>query len=251
MNSRAEFLPDGWEQRPHGAWIELEPEGGNNLNIDDDQRIVPAPTNPMAVARLFIREYYTDDSALTLLRHHRGAFYSYSGTGWPEAEDRGVRSAMYRWLEPAKYWKSTSKGDELVPFEPTKFKVADLVDAVQAACYMNASTMAPAWLDDAHHRRRADEFVALANGLLHLPTRELVGHTPSFFSHHCLPFAYEPLARTPARWDRFLRELWDDDDETIDVLAEIMGYVLAGGTSQQKLFMMVGPKRSGRARSPG
>jgi putative DNA primase/helicase len=50
----------------------------------------------------------------------------------------------------------------------------------------------------------------------------------------------------PARWERFLRELWGDDDESIETLAEMFGYVLSGDTRQQKMFLAVGPKRSGK-----
>src|SRR5262249_21727672 len=50
----------------------------------------------------------------------------------------------------------------------------------------------------------------------------------------------------PQRWRRFLRELWGDDVESMETLAEVMGYVLGGGTEQQKLFLAVGPKRSGK-----
>jgi P4 family phage/plasmid primase-like protien len=45
---------------------------------------------------------------------------------------------------------------------------------------------------------------------------------------------------------RFLKEIWEDDHLSRDTLAETMGYVLGGETSQQKMFMLVGPKRSGK-----
>jgi putative DNA primase/helicase len=86
----------------------------------------------------------------------------------------------------------------------------------------------------------------MANGLLHLPTRTLVPHTPAFYEQHALPFDYDPKVTNPTRWLEFLRELWNGDGEAISTLGEIMGYVLGGGTAQQKMFMLVGPKRSGK-----
>jgi putative DNA primase/helicase len=59
-------------------------------------------------------------------------------------------------------------------------------------------------------------------------------------------FDYDPKAKIPARWVQFLEELWGDDAESIEALAEIMGYILSGDTGQQKMFMLVGPKRSGK-----
>jgi putative DNA primase/helicase len=40
--------------------------------------------------------------------------------------------------------------------------------------------------------------------------------------------------------------LWPDDQEAIDTLQEVFGYCLTGDTQQQKAFLLVGPKRSGK-----
>jgi putative DNA primase/helicase len=206
--------------------------------------VVPAPGNPMAVARQFVAQRYTGTEDVLLIRHHRGDFYLWNWRCWPEAEDRKVKAELYRWLEPAHYYKKTKAGYELVPFEPTRYKIANLTEALQAVSHLDADITAPAWLD-AEHEGSAD-LVAMENGLVDLRSRELLPHNPAFFTHHALPFAYDPNAPTPERWHRFLVELWDDDSESIDTLAEVMGYILAGGTGQQKMAMLVGPKRSGK-----
>ncbi len=74
----------------------------------------------------------------------------------------------------------------------------------------------------------------------------LFEHTPDFYVHHSLPFAFDPNAPAPSRWFQFLDELWDDDDESKRTLAELYGYMAAGDTRQQKMFLLVGPKRSGK-----
>jgi putative DNA primase/helicase len=215
-----------------------------------DELIVPAPGNPMAVARMFFADYYTGAEGEALLRHHRGDFYAWSGTCWPPAEDDRIKADLYRWLEPAVYWK-TKNDDELVPFEPTRYKIANVVEALEAVGHLDASVDAPAWISGQGSSGIDDpiiarEFVPMANGLLHLPTRELKPHTPAFFSHYSLPFDFNPKASRPNRWRRFLRELWAEDEESARTLGEIFGYVLGGDTSQQKIFMVVGPKRSGK-----
>ena len=152
---------------------------------------------------------------------------------------------MYRWLEPAKYWKKTRAGRELVSFEPTRRKLGDLIDAVAAIGHLRATGNSPAWLEtDGDYP--AHEAVVLRNGILHLPTRKLREHVPQLYLPHSLVFDYDRNAPAPRRWERFLRDLWGGDAESIDTLAEIMGYVLGGDTRQQKMFLMVGPKRSGK-----
>jgi putative DNA primase/helicase len=217
-----------------------------SLVVDDVERLVPPPTNPMGVARAFLTDNYAGTDDTILLRHYRGAWHMYSGTCWPEGEDRTVRADLYRWLEGAVYVKEKDGVAEFVPFDPTRNKIANVVEALQALAHLQAAQMAPAWLDTTTQREAAAEMVAMNNGLLHLPTRRLIAHTPAFFTHHALPFDYDPSAPTPARWVRFLDEIWGTDIEMIETLQEIMGYVLGGSTAQQKMFLFVGPKRSGK-----
>jgi putative DNA primase/helicase len=207
---------------------------------DPDELIVPAPSKPYEIAQLFLQTHYCDSRGRLLL-HHRGLFYAWTGTHWPEGEARAVRADLYRWLEGALYWK----GKHLVPFDPSSGKISNIVDALGAAVHVSETIEAPAWLDGAASALPR-EFVALRNGLLRLSTRELIEHTPNFFNAYALPFAYDRNAPEPARWKQFLNELWRDDRESISTLAEIMGYIIGGSTAQQKLFLLVGPKRAGK-----
>jgi putative DNA primase/helicase len=212
-----------------------------------EERIVPAPTKPMSVARAFLADRHTDNDGINLIRHYRGDWHVYSGTCWPEDEDRSVRADVWRWLEGALYLKTNANGTEVeLAFDPTRNKIANVVEALQALTHLAAAQAAPTWLDSTSRHEDASEMIALNNGLLHLPTRTLAPHTPSFFCHHALPFDFNPFAASPERWLLFLREIWGDDVEMIETLQEIMGYVLGGSTDQQKMFMFVGPKRSGK-----
>ena len=207
---------------------------------------IPPPSNPMAVARRLARDLYTDHGKL-LLRAHRGDFYRWNGTCWPEAEDRGVRGAMYEYLEEAVYERVTKDIIELVPWQPTRRKVDDVLDAFKAIAYLDGSIEPPSWLNGAPFDvPPVDEIVAMGNGLLHVPTRWLLEHIPDYFAHHSLPYEFDPEAPYPARWLQFLKEIWMDDEDSISTLQEICGYIIGGGTNQQKMFLLVGPKRSGK-----
>ena len=61
-------------------------------NLPEPEWIVAPPSNPMAVARQFVDEHYADERGWRLL-HHRGRYYAWTGTHWPETEDRRVRAA--------------------------------------------------------------------------------------------------------------------------------------------------------------
>jgi putative DNA primase/helicase len=82
---------------------------------------------------------------------------------------------------------------------------------------------APAWLDHTHDLP-AKEIISCANGLLHLPTLALLSHTPTFFTHNALDFAFDLDAPPPRQWLKFLAELWPDDAAAIATLREIFGF---------------------------
>lgn len=223
------------------SWVE---DGRRAAKVDDEPRKVPPPTSPMDVARHLVKKLYSDTFS-TLLRDRSGDFYIYDGTCWPEVDGRVVRASVYTYLEDAVYEKVTQKGTTIEPWAPTRTKVDNVVDALRA-CVLLDSSEPPVWSPPGRDLPPATEMISLENGLLHLPTRELCEHTPQFFTHHSLPFAFDETAPAPVRWLEFLSELWPDDPSAIAALQEMLGYILGGDTRQQKIFLLVGPRRGGK-----
>lgn len=214
--------------------------GGHPAEQQPTRRVHP-PGDPLPNARRFIAERFTHPEHPRLVCHG-GAFYRWDGAAWPEVEEAALRADLYGHFDAVTY--IDGDGAEK-PFRPNRQRVADLLDALRAAGYLPKEVTAPTWLDD-DGPVPASEVVACANGLLHVPTRRVYEHTPRFYAHHAVPFAYDPGAAEPTRWLRFLRELWPDDPEAIECLQEIAGYLISGDTGQQKMFLFVGPRRSGK-----
>jgi putative DNA primase/helicase len=207
-----------------------------------DEQVGPPPSRPMAVARGLARALYTDSEGRVLLRDHRGDFYRWNGMCWREIERRDVRRAAYEWLEQATY---LHKNDGEVPFDPSRRKIDDVIDALRAVLLLSSSEEVPCWTIGTA-APPANEIISMTNGLLHVPTRTLLPHTPHYFCHHALAFPFSVESKPPARWLAFLRELWADDESSIAALQEVLGYILGGDTRQQKIFLFVGPKRGGK-----
>ncbi len=205
-------------------------------------RVVSPPKKPMRVARELAKDLF-EDSAELVLRDHRGDFYRYDGACWPELDGRLVRATTYSWLETAVYEKQTKDGTGLVPWDPTRHKITDVIDALRAVVVLEGEP--PMWTDDAVHPP-AREIIAMKNGLIHIPTRTLYPHTPQFFTHHALPFDFCHDAPAPDQWLAFLAQLWPNDSIAIMALQEVIGDVLGGDTRQQKIFLLVGPRRGGK-----
>lgn len=208
----------------------------------------PAPTDPMAVARQYMARHVHD--GVPLLRRWRGNWMRWQTTHWSEMEHDTVRADLYTALEHAEYEELDPKTDTIVQkrWKPNRHKVANVMQALCAITDLPDSINAPAWLsrDESRHPQfNAREIVSTTNGLLHVATRTLMDHTPTFFNLVSVPFDHEPDATCP-RWTTFLNELWPDEPDAIHALQEYVGYVLSGRTDQQKILLMVGPTRSGK-----
>jgi putative DNA primase/helicase len=138
----------------------------------------------------------------------------------------------------------------------TAGKVEDTFQALRSLDNVKVAddVQQPAWIDDQEHLP-ADEFIALKNGLLHVPSylgdcsKSLWPHTPDYFNVNALDFDFEADAPEPVEWMKFLRSVWGDDQESILLLQEWFGYSLTPTNRHQKILMMVGPPRSGKGTS--
>jgi putative DNA primase/helicase len=206
--------------------------------------LLPSPANPMAVARVLLKGYQLDGKP-TLLSW-RGGWMQWRSSHWVEVEEAELRSAIYKRLEHAEYLKKEkNKQEQVLPWAPNKFKVANVVDAIRGITHLAEAIDPPAWIIDGEPVP-PKEIVACQNGLLHVGTRQLLELTPNFFNRVAVPFAYDPQAPEPVHWFAFLKELWPDDPDSIAALQEFFGYVISGRTDLHKIMLLIGPTRSGK-----
>jgi putative DNA primase/helicase len=177
-----------------------------------------------------------------LLRHYRGSFYEYVGTHYRELADETVEAKVYEFLDQARI----AKNENLLPLNPTKGKVGEVVQALRrgADTLINRNSEVPCWLDQ--RETPAENLVSVQNGILNLETSQLAQHDVHFFTLNSLPIHYDPEAPEPVNWYNFLEQLWPEDEDAERCLQEIFGYLLTADTRQQKLFLIVGPKRAGK-----
>lgn len=212
---------------------------------DEDQTgdpgpgLIPSPSDPMAVARHLVAARLTHAKTV-VIRAWRGGFRAWNGKCWPEIDEASVRAKTYKYLEHASY----EGKKETEPWQPTRAKVANVIEALKAITHLPPTVQPPAWLAGEGPDPR--DLLVTSNGILHVPTRKLMKHDPRLFIGHAVPFAYEPKAPAPTRWLAFLRELWPGDEESVALVQEMFGYILSGATSLQKILLLVGPTRAGK-----
>jgi putative DNA primase/helicase len=203
--------------------------------------LILSPAAPLESARQLIRRRYTQVSGRTI-QHQQGVFYVWDGTHYRETSRDEIRAIAYEFLDRA---LRLDRDGKAVPFNPNRTKVGDVVEALAAAAQLSDLVRAPTWLDVEQHCYPTDIF-ACSNGLLHLPTRTLLPHTPAYFSVNAVEYPYDPTTREPTAWLSFLWSLWPRDAQLIETLQELFGLLLTPNTTHQKAFLLVGPKRSGK-----
>jgi P4 family phage/plasmid primase-like protien len=241
---------------PPKRWAAHERTDAATDTTGDPPDELPPLYRPDVVARLF-RE------ANARLIYWRDVFHLYGRTCYQpltEAE-LGARVAAFItevgwWARPARkvglaYEKGAiphpDYGDLMVVLEKVVPKVAHIREIfLQLKIdYLPDATDAPIWLTY-FTRPLAVELLACANGLLHLPTGRLHPHDEELFALNAVDYDYEPRAPAPSAWLAFLYDLFGDDLESVETLQELFGYFLLPDTRQEKIGLIVGPKRSGK-----
>jgi putative DNA primase/helicase len=229
-----ERLLKKWRQSKWPQWHELNREVDRLIksadlsmkaagSLDEDQ--------PMLAAKRFRAEVHP-----TLIRW-RDDWYVHKGSHYEIVEVDQVRGDLWRFLD-------TADGGA---FDPNKKVVDNVMDALRGLALKERHAFEPpCWLDPKPGDPPASEILACRNGLLHLPTGELLPLTPRFFTCNGLTFDYDPKAPEPVVFLSFLDQLWEHDPEQIPLLQEVVGCLLTPDTSMQKFFLILGPPRSGK-----
>lgn len=191
-------------------------------------RQLPAPTEPLNVARELAGEYDGD------LCWWRGGFFTWTGAHWVPEPDDVVTKWIYACTESATYVSKVKDEEKTLAWAPTKKKVADVEHALSRGVIQ--------------HVGEDERGTILANGVLELApdgSVELLPHTPLRFNLTSLPFDYDPDA-VPEEWLKFLESSLPSDETGHAFLQEWFGYVLSGRTDHQMMASLVGASRSGK-----
>jgi putative DNA primase/helicase len=191
---------------------------------------------PSSFASSFLAEDESDE--MPHRRYWRGGFFLWHDGRYIEIETSEVQADLVRSINRNYVYLTTGV-------------IGNVLAQVKAQSALPSRTEPPTWLGSAAVEWPSSEVLATRRELIHMPS--LVSDktysmpaTPRFFSTSALDYEFAIDAPEPKCWLNFLRELWGDDHESISTLQEICGYLLTLDTRQQKIFMLIGPPRSGK-----
>jgi len=213
----------------------------------DTGRLVLSMSRTLPTAEAYVREFRTHADGRTL-HSYAGILMGWQGNRYAEVEDETIKNQIQPWLHDAVHYvcNRRTKEMELKPFPANPGTIKAALDSARTLTHLPASLTPPFWLGDPAGRTDPREVLSCRTLNLHIPAGRVFPATPALFNTNSLEFDYDPDAEVPEKWLRFLDELWGSDAESVGLLQEWFGYCLTADTSQQKMLLLLGPKRCGK-----
>lgn len=207
------------------------PSGSMNIPDNDDPQYTPPPDDQAVPlqASAPAKAQRPDDSQLAArwIIHNRLSAYGlseyrkYQDGIWPPVEKEIVKKEVKSICDKAKI-----EGVQCT---------SGLVDSVTNLIRLEIFVSSDKW--NAH-----DEFLPCANGVLHIPTKQLLSHTPGIYATSKLSFDYDPAATCP----NFMHALQQIPDAA-GFLQEFAGYALTPDVKHEIAIWMQGVPGSGKS----
>jgi putative DNA primase/helicase len=193
---------------------------------------------PFDTAKIFAQHHCRVDGT-TVVWFWQGQFWRWNGKFYATEPDEVMRGRVYAFLDGAQRWTGQN---QTARFQPNPRHVNEVLDCLKTGLALGVECPPPMWLDS---RQSATAWIAFQNGIVNVLTGELRPLSPNLWTHSALGFDWRSDA--PCRtWERFLQDVFPDDEESVQFLEEWMGYCMTEETKFQKGAMLIGPKRSGK-----
>jgi putative DNA primase/helicase len=199
------------------------------------------------IAEAWIKQEETKNGVL-LLRSYEQKWVEFTGKCYDFLSPMVFRGKIYKFLKGKKFFFETPKGDIITrPYKPTKCKISDIIDPLGQWCEVTGHP--PIWLTDKPKPDPVD-LIVFQNGILDV--NEYAGGkivvynpTPELFTTYVLPYNFDEDLDC-GLWDDYLKEIFNNDQEAIRLLAQWFGYNCVPDMSYEKLMFLHGQPRSGK-----
>jgi putative DNA primase/helicase len=167
----------------------------------------------------------------------------WDGQRWAKGDDAGVVRLAHR-VALDIYTEIANEPDSDRRKDITKWAVASesamRIDAMikSARPYL---TKAPSIFDTHAH------LLNVANGTVNLQTMEMTAHDPAQYLTKIVDVAYNEKTPMSPRWAKFLRTIFDNDNELEAYVQRAVGYTLTGHTDEHCLFFCYGDGANGKS----
>lgn len=203
-----------------------------------------APFDPEDEAKRFLEGRIMDEHPT--LRFWQDSWWVWRHGAYRPLSGTELRTLIMKWLR--KKYTSVTRGH-----------VSQIVAHLEPEVYTTSFQAAPHWIDDSPRPDwRLEDCLCTSRAIIHLPSVTenadpaacSIPATPRLFSLNATggDIGPEDLLHQPepVEWIRFLESIWGDDPESAYALQQWFGYCLTSDIRQQKILLLIGPKRSGK-----
>lgn len=207
---------------------------------------------PISLARAFVAEHYMVEGIEQIARYLADTWRFNPDDGYYTVIDEDDLAAQVRaFLDGVGIREVDGDEARTVPLKVTSRIVSETIAALNDA--RRARVPSTARLPFALAGYTGPDPVAVLvvkNGVVHLETGRLYPKSPFLFATSGSSATFDPTATCP-EWEKFQVSIFTDDDgvtdwESIRLLQMWVGYLLTLDTSQQKILLLLGPRRSGK-----
>lgn len=220
------------KQTPKPRLVEVSSAGKSD-------KISVSARAPQNLARLVIAHRYMSEDFPAIVVF-RGEFYRYERGRYIKHDPDQVRVTISRFIDRD---VQLIEGKDVVA--STSWHTRETQAALYEQVLLPPEIEPPAWLGEGKPPWGDARVLICRNGILDPLTDKLYDHDPRWFSLNTVAVAYDPRASCP-RWNAFQRQLWEDDQESKDCLAEFQAATVMQETRFQKILALKGPKRAGK-----
>jgi P4 family phage/plasmid primase-like protien len=230
------------EPNQGGGTAQQTPNADAESTDSENGRLVVPKDDHMGRARIY------RSSKRPNLYHYRDDYYDHEGGHYTIIADDTIRADLYEFLDHCDKEvprKGKPAETEVVPFAPNRSSVSETGEALKAIGHVVPTVEQPHWLDGRGGPDPAD-LICFPNGILNISSNQFMPPDPMLFTPHGVGFDYNPNAAAPVEWLNFLDQVFIGEQDQIAALQEMFGYCLSSDVSQEKVFMLLGDKRSGK-----
>ncbi len=226
-----------------------------------DNRRILNPDAPREIAQIFLQETFWHEGIRSLqCVPSTEDFYVWENKVYRKLCMRELQSKLATFLLAS--WRRQKGGSDesLIPFNPKASREKEIIDALKNICCWGIKKdpeAGPSWIFSLEETLDPYAMIPFKNRMISIekflkdgdPFNCLEPITPKFFNCTQIPFDVDPYdckGKEPVKFLKFLREVFQKDESSIQMLRQWMGYCLTNMTWAQKILLMVGPKRSGK-----
>ena len=197
--------------------------------------------SPGIAAKAFLRSRCSIHGMIGM-RFFQDKYWEWNEARYIKIDESNVRYRLEQFLEMAVIYS-----DEYhFPFPTTPKTLDAVMDSVQRNVFLPSDARTPYFLGCSKSWEASDTLILGSTKTLRLRDREVFDSQPCWFSTNNLDFDPDTYAPEPEEWNKFLNSVFENDQESIDMLHEFMGLLVSGITDYQMMLLLIGVPRSGK-----